>query len=247
MAIHEEEIRYVCDDLPMLCYLYRGDGQNQNQPRPGVLVFPGASGLSTWCRGGARKLAEEGYVTLACDYYGNAFFDGSFTSTETKARYEDIISDVSKKRRRAKAAFDALLARPEVDKTKIASMGYCFGGAMSLELAMSGAPLAAVIGFHTSFLGISWADVDNIHGRVLICNGSDDPIAPPEERIAFEMAMKGDGLRWQISVYGGVLHSFTDPDANIEWARYDRFADQESWNAMRFLLKDVFETGGQTQ
>ena len=243
MTIREEPIRYICDNLNMLCYLYHDDAVKT--PRPGVLVFPGASGLGQWCREGARRLAESGYVTLAGDYWGDALFDGSLdpNTSAVTALYNTLVIDSPGKRRRATAAMKALLARPEVDKTKIAAMGYCFGGAMSLELALAGEDIKAAIGFHTSIHGIPLGDVRNIKGRVLICNGADDPVAPPEERVAFEAAMKGTGVRWQINVHGGVVHSFTDPyTKGADWVRYDTYATEDSWSAMLFLLRDVFGT-----
>jgi dienelactone hydrolase len=241
MTMREVEVRYTCDGLNMLTYLNYDDAVKT--PRPGVLVFPGASGLGRWCREGAQRLAKEGYVTLACDYWGNAHFDDTMDTTKSTvtALYNELVVDPPTKRRRGKAALDALLARPEVDKTKIASMGYCFGGAFSLELAMTGADIKAVVGFHTSVHGVPLEDIRKIKGRVLICNGADDPVAPPPERAAFEAAAKGTGVNWQINVYGGVVHSFTDPyTKGTDWIRYDEHASEESWAAMLRLLKNVF-------
>jgi dienelactone hydrolase len=241
MKIQTETISYVADGRPMQCRLYRDS--DQKQPRPGVLVLPGASGLGPHCTDHAQRLAEQGFVTMAVDYYGDAYYDATYASPVTKDLYEGLINDTAKMRTRAGAALDALAARPEVDKSKLASMGYCFGGGLSMELAAAGAPIAAAIGFHSSFRGVTVAGLKDFKGRLLVCNGADDPIAPPDERAAFEAAVKGSGLKWHLHLYGGVVHSFTDPASTAraaEWARYDAFAAESAWNSMLFLLRDVF-------
>jgi dienelactone hydrolase len=147
-------------------------------------------------------------------------------------------------RARGKGAFDALTARPEVDKTKMAAIGYCFGGTMALELALSGAPLAAAVGFHSGINSLSMADAKNVKGRLLICLGADDPWVPPEQRQKLEQDLKGTGVNWQLNLYGGQVHSFTNPKADargdLKTSRYDAYTDQDSWHAMLRLFKAVF-------
>jgi len=241
MNIKNETISYTADDRPMKSRLYWD--ADQKQQRPGVLFFPGASGMGEHLYNECSRLAEQGFAVLACDYYGDAYYDGTFASSTTKDLYEGLIKDAGKIRIRARAAFDALAARPEVDKSKIAAMGHCFGGGFSMELAASDARLKVAVGFHSSFRGVTISDLKNWKGRLLVCNGADDPIAPPEERAAFEQAVKGSGLRWQLHLYGGVVHSFTDPAATAraaEWANYDKFAAESAWNSMLLLLRDEF-------
>ncbi len=242
MNIKTETISYTSDGCPMKSRLY-WDG-DQKQRRPGVLFFPGASGMGDHLYNECRRLAEKGFVVMAADYYGDAYYDGTYASPATKDLYEGLIGNAAKMRIRTKAAFDVLAARPEVDKSKIAAMGHCFGGGLSMELAASGATaLKVAVGFHSSFRGVTIADLKKWKGRLLVCNGADDPIAPPEERAAFETAVKGSGLRWQLHLYGGVVHSFTDPAATAraaEWANYDAFAAESAWNSMLLVLRDEF-------
>ena len=128
------------------------------------------------------------------------------------------------------------------DPDRLAAIGYCFGGTMSLELARSGAPLAAVVGFHSGLATPHPEDAANITGKVLVCIGADDPIIPPEQRLGFEDEMRAAGVDWQMHVYGGAVHSFTNPtaDGSNPAIRYDQHADERSWLAMQGLFAEVF-------
>jgi dienelactone hydrolase len=131
-----------------------------------------------------------------------------------------------------------------VDATKIAAIGYCYGGSMALELARSGAPLAGVIGFHSGLATAAPQDANNIKGKVLVCIGADDPSIPPDQRSAFEQEMREGRVDWQMNLYGGVVHSFTNPEADQrgqpERARYDAKADARSWAEMCAFFEEVF-------
>ncbi len=134
--------------------------------------------------------------------------------------------------------------RPEVDQTRIAAIGFCFGGTMALELARSGAPVAGVVGFHSGLATAAPQDAQNIKGKILVCIGADDPGIPAEQRSAFEREMREGKVDWQMKLYGGVVHSFTDPEAdgrgNPERARYDARADRRSWAEMRAFFDEIF-------
>ncbi len=234
-----EEITYQADGLDMKSELYLGSGHGQ---RPGVLVFPEAFGLSENARSRARRLSELGYIALACDLHGNA------------ALYQDLpmvlgligalMEDPSKTRARAQGGLEALLARPEVDPRRIAAIGFCFGGTMALELARSGAPLAAVVGFHSGLKTARPEDAKNIRARVLVAIGADDPAVDLQQRTQFEQEMRAGGVDWQMHIYGGVVHSFTNRNAEKlgrpDFARYSATADARSWASMRELFDEAF-------
>ena len=206
--MHREEVRYKGDGLTMHGQLYWD--QTDQGACPGILVFPGASGIIDHTNAAAGRLAELGYVTLACDYYGDGF-GVEASDAELLKRYQELQNDSGKFRARTQAALKALTARPEVNVSKIGAIGFCFGGAAAFELACAGAPLVAVVGFHTSIAGVTLSDAKNIVGRVLLCNGDEDPIAPAEDREKFMAAMRAASVKWQLKLYGGVVHSFTDP------------------------------------
>jgi dienelactone hydrolase len=143
-------------------------------------------------------------------------------------------------RARGLAALKMLKGREEVVPDRTASIGFCFGGTMSLELARSGADLQAVVGFHSGLSSTApKTDAKAYRGRVLVCIGADDPFIKPEERSAFEDEMRNAGVDWQMHLYGGVVHSFTDVDAGSRGnpaMRYSEAADKASWAAMQELF-----------
>jgi dienelactone hydrolase len=157
---------------------------------------------------------------------------------------EGLRNDPAHIRARAKGGLDTLVARPEVDSSRIAAIGYCFGGTMALELARGSAQIVGVVGFHSGLGTVAPQDAArNIKGKVLVCIGADDPVIPLEQRIDFEKEMRNGGVDWQMNVYGGVVHSFTNPDADkagrTEVSRYDAKAAARSWAAMRVFGRNI--------
>jgi dienelactone hydrolase len=153
-------------------------------------------------------------------------------------------SDTARIRARASGGLARLLADGGVDARRVAAIGYCFGGTMALELARSGADLKAAVGFHSGLGTQNPADARAIKGKVLVCLGAEDPLISPDERAAFEAEMREAGVDWRMHLYGGVVHSFTNPDADIagrpEAIRYDAGADHRSWGEMIALFDEVF-------
>ena len=115
---------------------------------------------------------------------------------------------------------------------------------MSLELARSGADIRGVVGFHSGLGTAQPQDAKVIKARILVCIGADDPGVPPEQRAAFEQEMRAGMVDWQLHLYGGVVHSFTNPDAEKlgrpEFARYDAQADARSWASMMTFFSEIF-------
>jgi dienelactone hydrolase len=239
--MNTETLSYEADGLHMISHLYDEGGAG---PRPGVLVFPEAFGLGEHARSRAERLAGLGYVALACDLHG----EGRVLSdlNETMALIEPLRGDPSRTRARASAALDALKGRAEVDASRIAAIGFCFGGTMALELARGGADIVGVVGFHSGLATARPEDAKNIRGKILVCIGADDPGIPLEQRTAFEKEMREGQVDWQMNLYGGVVHSFTNPAADSrgmpQMARYDAKADARSWAEMRDFFDEIFRS-----
>lgn len=236
-----EEISYQADGLTMRSRLYLPEGVSGR--RPGVLVFPEAFGLGEHTLSRAARLAGLGYAALACDLHGEGKVYEDF------GRVMPLIGALRQAperiRARARGALEALTARAEVDAAKVAAIGFCFGGTMALELARGGADVAGVVGFHSGLATAAPRDAKNIKGKVLVCIGADDPAIPPEQRAAFEAEMREGRVDWRMHLYGGVVHSFTNPAADAmgapDRARYDAGADRRSWAEMLALFQEVFE------
>ncbi len=234
-----ETLTYQADGLAMRSRLFLEPG---GDPRPGVLVFPEAFGLSAHAVARAERLAGLGYAALACDLHGDGrLVDGL---DEALGLLKPLFADPSRTRARAGGGLDALLARPEVDRGRVAAIGFCFGGTMALELARGGAALKAVVGFHSGLGTVApKTDAQAIQARVLVCIGADDPMIPAGQRAEFETEMREAGVDWQMHLYGRTVHSFTNQEAgkrNMPDAiRYSPEADARSWASMRALFDET--------
>jgi dienelactone hydrolase len=233
------DITYEADDRTMIGTLAVPDGDGQ---RPGVLVCHEGPGLDDHARGRAVRLADElGYVAFALDYHG-----GGKRIDDRQQMMERIgafYADPPRVRDIGMAGLEILLQEPRTDPQRVAAIGYCFGGTMALELARGEADLKAVCGFHSGLSTARPQDASNIVGKVLVMIGADDPIVDNAQRKSFEEEMTGGGVDWQMVVYGGAVHSFTNPAAsNIDMPgiEYHEPTDRRSWQAMRNLFDEVF-------
>jgi len=237
--VNHETLTYQADGLSMQSQLFF---EPASTPRAGVLVFPEAFGISEHAISRAQRLATMGYVALACDLHG----DGKLIDDLEQAigALKPLFADPSRTRARAAGGLQALTARSEVDAARVAAIGFCFGGTMALELARSGAQLAAVTGFHSG-LGTAAPKTDAraIKARVLVCIGADDPMIPADQRAEFEAEMRDAGIDWQMHLYGKTVHSFTNQAAakrNMPDAiRYSPEADARSWASMEELFSET--------
>lgn len=236
-AVTSRDIEYTVAGITMIGRLAVPAGTGK---RPGVLVSHEGGGLGAYEKDLTGKLAELGYVAFALDYYGGG---KQLAAEEMGARFGALMGDNALIRTIAHAGLEVLTSEPRTDSSKLAAIGYCFGGTMSLELARSGADLAAVVGFHSGLSTSRPQDAANITGSVLVCIGADDPFVPPAQRVAFEEEMRAGGVDWRMNLYGGVEHSFTRPGAeNIGMAglRYHEPSDRRSWRAMLDLFDEKF-------
>jgi dienelactone hydrolase len=235
--VRVSDIEYTLDDTTFVGHLAVDDSVTGR--RPAVLVAHDAGGLDDHAKHTAERLAELGYVALALDYYGGG---ERLDPEQIGERFGAIAGDVPRIRALGHAGLEVLLTSEFADPDRVAAIGYCFGGTLSLELARSGAALSAVVGFHSGLATTQPEDAVNITGKVLVCIGADDPIIPPEQRLAFEAEMRAAGVDWQLHLYGGAVHSFTNPavDGSNPALRYDPRADRRSWRAMQDLFAEVF-------
>ena len=152
-------------------------------------------------------------------------------------------ADPEKLRARGRAALETLAALPQVDASRLAAIGFCFGGSVVLELAREGAELKAVVSFHGVLATKMPAQPGLVKASVLVCTGVDDPLAPPEQVADFENEMRAGGVKdWQVMAYGNTLHGFTNPAADgsmMRTALYNEQADRRSWASMKSLFDEV--------
>jgi dienelactone hydrolase len=207
--------------------------------RPGVLVLHGGAGLGAHERNRARMLTELGYVAFAPDMFGEAF-----RSREHGVEViTGLVGDPLALRARLGDALACVRARGGVDPSRLAAIGFCFGGLAALELARSGAELRAVVSFHGGLTARASARPGEVKAAVLVCTGAADPFITREHRSAFEDEMTHAGADWQLQVYVDAMHGFTERSPEDKPARpgsqYHEAADRRSWAAMRALLVET--------
>ena len=233
------DLDYRCDDVNLRGYLAWND--NAAGPRPGVLVFHEGLGLGEFAMERARRLADLGYVALAADMFGGR--RQARNLQEVANLVGGLRSEPEILRGRGHAALAALAALPEVDASRMAAIGFCFGGSVVLELAREGADLKAVVSFHGVLATKMPAQPGRVKASVLVLTGAEDPLAPPDQVTAFENEMREGHVRdWQVVSYGNTLHGFTNPAADgsmMRTALYNEQADRRSWASMVSLFDEV--------
>lgn len=239
-AVKVEDIEYSVGATRLKGVLAFDDARREKVP--GVVIFPEWWGVNDYTRMRARMFAEMGYVALVADMYG----DGHATVNPEEAGKlaGGVYGDPQMMLARANAAIEALRGGGRVQSEKIAAVGYCFGGNVALNLAYSGADLRAVVGFHTGMTN-RIGRLKPIRAKVLVCNGSEDKLISREEFDGFEKAMREGKADWQYVIYGGAMHSFTNPGADqfksLGTVGYNREADLRSWQLTRLFLADAFQ------
>lgn len=208
--------------------------------RPGVLVVHEWWGLNDYAKSRAEQLAGEGYVAFALDMYG-----GNKVTThaeEANAWMTEIASNLDLWTRRAQLGLDVLKSQDQVDPERTAAIGYCFGGATVMQMAYAGADLDAVVSFHGS-LPPAPESVTSIAPQVLVAHGRDDEFIPAEQIAAFQQGLDRAGADWEMMIFSGTRHGFTNPGAGeygIDNLAYNETADKRSWAAMMELFGEVF-------
>jgi dienelactone hydrolase len=213
----------------------------QQGKRPGVLVVQTWVGVGDFIRKRAESVAAMGYVAFAPDIYGKGVRPKP--PRESGAEMGKYTSNRPLLRERMLAGLDVLKNQPLADTSKLAAIGFCFGGTGVLELARTGADLRGIVSFHGGPLSSPTPeDGRNIKGSVLILHGADDPNVPPSEVQAVQKELRDAKIDWQFVAYANAVHSFTDPSAgndNSRGAAYNALADRRSWIAMQDFFKEI--------
>jgi dienelactone hydrolase len=209
---------------------------------PAVLVVHEWMGLNDYAKKRADQLAALGYIAFAVDIYGKGIRPRS--REEAGKLAGQYRGDRALFRRRVLAGFNYLRSVNKVDTSRIAAIGYCFGGTGVLELARSGAPVAGVVSFHGGLDSPTPQDAKNILGKVLVLHGADDPAVPPAQVNAFMEEMRATDVDWQFHAYSDAVHAFTNPEAGNDPSRgaaYNERADKRSWQEMLLFFEELFK------
>ena len=238
--IHTENIIYKDGELTFEGYISYDDSFKDK--RPGILVVHEWMGINDYTKMRCEQLAKLGYFAFAADIYEKEIRPDS--GDDAGKRASIFKNDLQLMRKRINLALDELKKQNLVNPDKIASIGYCFGGTVALELARSSADIKGVVSFHGGLDTPNPSNAKNIKAKILILNGGDDPFVPAEKVDNFKKEMKDAGVDYQIFIYGGAVHSFTNPNSGDDpskGAAYNEKADKRSWEAMKTFFNEIFK------
>ena len=201
-------------------------------------------GHNDYARMRAAKLASMGYAALAVDMYG----DGKKTThpKEAGAFASAAMSDFKTSKGRFEAALAFMKEQAAVDDSKIAAIGYCFGGSTVLAMAEAGVQLAGVVSFHGGLKYPTPSEPQAIKAKILVCNGEADSMITAEHIGDFKSRMSAANADMEFQSYPGAKHSFTNPAADQVAKQYDlplgydASADAKSWQQMQDFFNRIF-------
>ena len=238
--IEEEKTSYALNGQNYEAYVVYD--KDKEGVRPGILVIPEWWGLNDYTRSRAKQLAELGYAAMALDVYG----DGKIGNNPDEAQklaspyYENpaLAGEI------VEAALKKFKSFPQVDSTKMAAIGYCFGGFVAINAAKTGADLKGIVSFHGGLQGLT-PDKEKIKAKMLICHGADDEFENPHVA-EFKREMDSAGIDYTFKEYAGATHAFSNPNAtdvgkkfNMPIA-YNEAADKNSWEDMKAFFRKLF-------
>lgn len=211
---------------------------NANRPQPVVLVCHAWNGCNQEVQQKAATLADAGYLAFAIDVHGGGRV---YTDPAELAPVLSVyLNDRALLLQRMQGALAAARTIPGADPSRIAAIGYCFGGMAVLDLVRSG-DISAAVTFHGTLQGNMLANPASLHASVLVLHGDNDPLVPPDVVAAFKAEMNSKGVDWQLHAYSHTMHAFTRQTANDPGfgTVYNAVADRRSWQSMLNFLAEV--------
>lgn len=240
-AIKTEAVSYKSDTATLNGFV--AYDSNKEGKRPGVLVVPEWWGLNDYVKNRAKQLADMGYVAMAVDMYGNG--KNAANPQEAMAFAQPFYKDPAMGKARLDAALQQLKSMPQVDTSKIAAIGYCFGGTIVLNSAKLGENLKGVVSFHGGLEGPA-PSKDLLKAKVLVLHGEADSFVPKEQLEHFKKQMDSVHADYSVKTYPNATHAFTNP-ASTETGKkfnmpisYNEKADKDSWEDMKSFFKSIF-------
>lgn len=234
MTISKEPVRYTIGDKTYESLAVWDDAVAGS--RPAVLVTPTFMGRTAFEEEKAEKLAAMGYVGFVVDVFGADVRPTNFD--EAAAAMQVVNGDRKGLATMMQTAVDNVRALDVVDAGKVAAIGFCFGGKCVIDLARQGADVAGVVAFHGIFDQPGIPVADTISAKVLALHGWDDPLAKPDDVVAFAAEMTEKKADWQFHAYGHAQHGFTNYNRE---QMFEPKADRRSWQAMGNFLEEIFD------
>jgi dienelactone hydrolase len=241
-VIKTQTLNYALDTVQMNGFIAYDESFKTR--RPVVLIVHEWWGLNDYARSRASKLAELGYLAFAIDLYGNGT---TADNPELAGKLAGpFYQDPGMAKKRFDAALQTIRLNELADTTRIAAIGYCFGGAQVINMAKLGNHLAGVVSFHGN-LNVVPTDKALLHTPILVCHGADDKFVPETEVAIFKKQMDSIGASYTFKSYAGATHAFTNPGATAMGQKfsipiaYNAAADSASWNDMKTFFGTIFK------
>ncbi len=233
------QITYTAGSLT--CQGYYACDESSSHKKPIVLVIHDWTGCNEFAKQKAEKIAENGFIGLAIDLYGEG--KNGKDNAEKNALMQPLVQDRDILLARLRAAVDVAKTFTHADSKKIAAMGFCFGGLCALDLARGSDDIAAVISVHGLLTAPPMRKREKMTAKILVLHGHDDPMVPPEEVFALEKELTTAKADWQVHVFGQTMHAFTNPLANDPafGTVYSPVASRRAMRMVDNFLTDVFE------
>lgn len=211
-----------------------------NKPAPGVMVSHAWAGRSAFEDNKAVELAKLGYTGFALNLYGKGVLGSG--PEENTALMTPFLDNRPMLQKRLLLSLETMREQPEVDESRVAAIGFCFGGLCVLDVARTGVDIDGVVSFHGLFVSPGNTSGNRIKAKVLALHGWDDPMSKPESVVALGEELSAMGADWQLHGYGNTMHAFTNPDARDPdmGLVYSASADRRSWVAMQNFLAELF-------
>jgi dienelactone hydrolase len=210
------------------------------QKRPVILIFPSWAGKDAFVEEKAIELAKQGYVACAMDLYGDGIVGGS--KEENGRLMAPFMTDRKFLQKRILSYRSLLKNVEEADEKNVGAIGYCFGGLCALDLCRCDETLKAVVSFHALLQAPPEQNNFPIRAKVLALHGAQDPMVSQDDIVAFQKEMTERNADWQLHVFGGAMHAFTNPQAQDPdfGTVYHSSSDRRSWNQMKAHFSEVF-------
>jgi dienelactone hydrolase len=213
-------------------------------PRPLLLMAPNWLGVTEEAIKRAAEMAGSKYVAFVVDMYGGGKIANGPQDAGPLA--DGLRADAPERRRRITAALKALRSESDRrgigDLSKQAAVGFCFGGGNVLELARAGADIQAVVCLHGDLITPLPAKRGDIKAAICIIHGAQDPVVPKKDRDKLEAELEAAGAKWQLLLFGGLLHSFSESEADVPGiAKYHPDAARQSYRMVDDFAAAAFE------
>ena len=229
----KEWVEYNHGDAKLKAYMtYDDQGPGK---RPAVLMIHAREGMTPKTLSLAEMWAKLGYVSFAADIFGYGQGVLPKDVPEMQAQTAIYSKDRPLMRARTQAGYDALIKNPMVDASRVALIGYCFGGAVGVEFGSTGAPLLANVAIHGSFRDHEAGWAKNAKGMFLILHGAEDEGYPLPVVDKVVQELRGAKVPFQLEVYSGTAHGFSSPKNKAE-----ERANAQSIAATARTLKEAF-------